>query len=138
MRWPYDERVEAAHAWGALAIGTAAIIGIPTVLATLHASDRHFSWWWPTDWMLVPLIIIVFGLALLLVPINRSQATACNETESTSEPRRIDIEQTATRVAGHMCGGRNAPVDANISVKQQIGEVSVGGSVIGYEKDDTG
>lgn len=136
MRWPYDERVEAAHAWGTLAVGSAAIVGIPTVLAAVHASDLHFSWWWPTNWMAVPLIILVIGLALLVIPLKRSQSLASVEPESSSERTTIGIEQTAERVAGNMTGLRNAPADTDIRVKQQIGEVSSGGAVIGYEKND--
>jgi hypothetical protein len=72
MEWPYDRRIEPTHAWGVIAVGTAAIIGIPAVLATLHATDSHFGWWWPTDWMIVPVAILVIGLILLAVPLRRS------------------------------------------------------------------
>jgi hypothetical protein len=136
MRWPYDKRVEATHAWGVIAVGTAAIIGIPTVLATLHASDRHFSWWWPTNWMYVPFTILMIGLLLLVIPIRRSKASESRDIGSPSERATIGVRQTAIRVAGAMTGGRNAPADANISVKQHIGEVSPGGTVIGYEQDE--
>jgi hypothetical protein len=72
VRWPYDKRAEATHAWGALGVGTASVIGILTVLATIHASDRHFRWWWPTNWTALPLVIVAIGMVLLIVPVRRS------------------------------------------------------------------
>jgi hypothetical protein len=73
MRWPYDKRVDATHAWGALGVGTAGVGVIWGVLATLHATDPHFRWWWPTNWTAVPLAIVVVGIVLLLLPIRRSK-----------------------------------------------------------------
>lgn len=73
MRWPFEKRVEPTHAWGALSLGAVGLIGIPTVLATLHATESSFRWWWPTNWMIVPLVIFVVGLALLFLPVRRSQ-----------------------------------------------------------------
>ncbi|MGA2826142.1 MAG: hypothetical protein ABSF03_08460 [Streptosporangiaceae bacterium] len=72
MRWPFDRRVDAAHAWGVIAVGTAVLVGIPAVLATLHAADSQFRWWWPTSWMAVPLIIFIAGCLLVAVPVRRS------------------------------------------------------------------
>jgi hypothetical protein len=83
MRWPYDKRAESTHAWGALGVGTAAILGIPAVLATIHATDRNFRWWWPSDWMIVPLLIVMIGLTLLIIPVQRSQKN--NPSERISE-----------------------------------------------------
>lgn len=55
-------------------MGAAGIIGVLTVLATLHSNDSHFRWWWPTNWLLLPLLIFVIGLVLLVVPVQRSRA----------------------------------------------------------------
>lgn len=74
MRWPYDRRVESAHAWGTISTGLLIILAMPTVLATLRSSDRHYRWWWPTDWMFAPLAIFTLGLVLLTVPVLRSDS----------------------------------------------------------------
>lgn len=89
MRWPYNERAEAAHAWGALGLGAVGLIGVPTVLATLHAADSRFRPWWPTNWMIVPLAIFAFGLFLLFVPVRRSQQpnpAAASPTPAAASP----------------------------------------------------
>ena len=109
MRWPYDKRAEATHAWGALAVGTAMLIGIPTVLATIHATEPHFRWWWPTTWMMLPLVIIAIGLVLLLVPVRRSrvESPALQTQEVPSPAARADSPPSALTpkapvgVAGH-------------------------------------
>lgn len=69
MRWPFNRRADPVHAWGALtvAVGIAAVIG--TDLATLHANEANYRWWWPTNWMAVPAGIFVVGLLLLFVPL---------------------------------------------------------------------
>ncbi len=72
MRWPYNERADPVHAWGAVATGTAGLIGIPAVLATLHSSQSSFRWWWPTGWMIIPLTVFVVGIGLLFIPVRRS------------------------------------------------------------------
>lgn len=72
MRWPFDRRAAPTHAWGLVAMGTAGLVAIPAVLATLHANDAQFRWWWPTDWMIIPFGILLLGLALLVVPVQRS------------------------------------------------------------------
>ena len=71
MKWPYGKRIEAAHAWGVVAVGTAGVVGIPTVLATLHAADHSFRWWWPNNWMLVPAVAFLVGLLLTVIPVRR-------------------------------------------------------------------
>jgi hypothetical protein len=55
-----------------IAVGTAVLVGIPAVLATLHAADSQFRWWWPTNWMAVPSVIFVAGCLLVAVPVRRS------------------------------------------------------------------
>src|SRR6058998_2392170 len=72
VRWPFDKRVEPTHAWGVVAVGTAGLISIPTALVALHANEPAFHWWWPTNWMIVPAVIFLGGIALLVVPVRRS------------------------------------------------------------------
>ncbi len=76
MKWPFSRRIESAHAWGVVAVGTAGLIAIPTILASLHATDPHFRWWWPTGWMAVPLAIFVIGAVLAALPLLRGEQTA--------------------------------------------------------------
>jgi hypothetical protein len=109
VRWPYDKRADATHAWGALGVGTAMLIGIPTVLATIHATDPHFRWWWPTTWMMLPLVIIAIGLVLLLAPVRRSgvERPALHPQDVPRPADRTDTRpsvltpKTPGRVAGH-------------------------------------
>jgi hypothetical protein len=88
VKWPYTRRIDPAHAWGVVAVGTALLVAIPTILATLHASDSQFLWWWPTDWMVVPLAIFLAGAGLLVVPVRRpeqpAQAPATAAADATS------------------------------------------------------
>lgn len=72
MQWPFNRRADPVHAWGALALSVAIAGVIATELATLHASEANFRWWWPTNWMAVPLGIFLIGCALLIVPLQRS------------------------------------------------------------------
>ena len=48
------------------------MVGLPAVLATLHAADARFRWWWPTNWMALPLIIFAAGCLLVTAPVRRS------------------------------------------------------------------
>ncbi len=73
MRWPFSRRVDAGQAWGVIAVGTAGLVGIPTILASLHAADPHFRWWWPTGWMAVPMAIFVIGVGLVALPLLRAE-----------------------------------------------------------------
>ena len=57
-----------------MAVGIAGVIG--TDLATLHANETNFRWWWPTGWMAAPAAIFVVGLLLLFVPLRRSPPTS--------------------------------------------------------------
>jgi hypothetical protein len=57
MRWPYNARVDSAIAWGVLGSGIAIGSAIVGALAGLHGNERHFRWWWPTNWMIVPAVL---------------------------------------------------------------------------------
>jgi hypothetical protein len=51
--------------------GVAALIGTPIVYrvraASAHARARH-SWFWPTPWMVVPLVIVLIGAFVMVAP----------------------------------------------------------------------
>jgi hypothetical protein len=51
--------------------GLAALIGTPIVYrlraASAHARLTH-SWYWPTPWMLIPLLVVVVGACITLAP----------------------------------------------------------------------
>lgn len=69
MKWTRAGRVDPAHAWGVVAVGSAGLVAIPTILATLHAADSHFRWWWPTAWMAIPAAFFVSGAVLVALSI---------------------------------------------------------------------
>ena len=69
MRWPYDKRVDPIHAWGAIAAG----IAIAGAIYAARALNPHAarSWLWPTNWMIIPVIVTGVGLILLFLPVRR-------------------------------------------------------------------
>src|ERR1019366_122713 len=81
MRWPYNERVDTAHAWGTVAAGIAVIGIIVTTLAATHANDPHFHWWWPTNWLTIPVAIVAIGLLMLVAPLRRHVDQSKEEVE---------------------------------------------------------
>lgn len=74
MRWPYDKRADPVHAWGAIAAG----IAIASALYTARALDPHIakSWWWPTNWMVIPVVVVGVGLILFALPVRRFRGQA--------------------------------------------------------------
>lgn len=145
MGWPYNKRVEPVHAWGALTIGAAGIVGIPTILVTLHGTGDHFRWWWPTNWMIVPIAIFLVGLALLAVPLRRSGTGEGEESEvggeasaGTAVPNvtgRLDVDQVkgdaAAVRAKTIKGGK---VIGNARAKK----IEPGGKISGIDADHIG
>lgn len=107
-KWPYDRRVDVAHAWGVVAVGTVGIATIAGVLATLHATDSHFRWWWPTNWMIVPVAIFLVGLVLAVLPVRRSEDEA--------------HEGTLTPVVAHAEPSASPPAPANIEEAIELGK----------------
>jgi hypothetical protein len=65
---------------------TAFLVGIPAVLATLHAADSQFRWWWPTDWMAVPSVIFFAGCLLVAIPVRQSPDNGVVGTASLTRP----------------------------------------------------
>lgn len=95
VRWPYDKRLDAAHAWGVLGTGVAFLIGLPSLLFTEHTSGP-FEVWWPTDWMALPLAACVAGLLLLVIPVRRSALPVRAKNRAADEGDRVVKESTSS------------------------------------------
>lgn len=76
VKWSYKRRIDAVHAWGVVALGTTLLVAIPTILVTLHSTDSHFRWWWPSNWMAVPASVVLIGLGLAVFPVRRPEQAA--------------------------------------------------------------
>jgi hypothetical protein len=105
MRWPYDARLEPTHAWGAIGVGVAGLIGIPTVLVATHIPGHMYRWWWPTDWMLVPAFLALIGVFILAVPLRSKSADVVQQADHAEpiSPRIIGIAKTHN-VSGEVTG----------------------------------
>jgi len=79
MRWPYNGRVDAVHAWGTVAAGIAIVGIVVGALAVTHANQPRFHWWWPTNWVIIPVVIVVIGLIMVVVPLRRRQDKSRDE-----------------------------------------------------------
>jgi hypothetical protein len=101
MRWPYNARIDKAHAWGTVGSGITIAAAVAGALASLHTNDPHFRWWWPTSWMIVPVGIVLIGLIMVLVPLRRDDDQSKEGRERTPElrPIRQTIEQNITAEA---------------------------------------
>jgi hypothetical protein len=84
MRWPYNARVDSALAWGVLGSGIAIYGAAVGALTSLHANERNFHWWWPTNLMLVPAVLVLIGLIMVVVPLRRHDD---QRKESTQKPQ---------------------------------------------------
>lgn len=140
MKWPYDKRLEATHAWGVVAVGTAGIVGIPTVLATLHATDRYFRWWWPTSWMLVPAVLLVTGLMLTVVPVRRLKRDIdAPDGEAVRPMPDVTGEIDAGHVAGNAAAVRAKRVKfGKVSGKAKVQRLEEGAKLSGVDIDRIG
>jgi hypothetical protein len=107
MRWPYNARVDAVHAWGAVAAGIAIVGIIVGALAVIHGNEPHFRWWWPSNWLIVPGGIVVIGLIMVVVPLRRHDSQSEEEVETPPEPPRIPqpFEQNITAESGSTAQG---------------------------------
>lgn len=98
MRWPYNARVDPAHAWGTVGSGIAILGVIVGALASLHGGASHFRWWWPTNWMIVPVVVVLIGLAMVVAPLRRHKGPANNQgDESGKSPQQPQAPQTSTQ-----------------------------------------
>lgn len=75
--------MEPAHAWGVLGLGIAVLLAVPPIYASQHSGS--FRWWWPTDWMALPLVLCAVGITLLLVPLRRSVASIDQQKDETEQ-----------------------------------------------------
>ena len=76
MKWPYTRRIDATPAWSLVALGGAGILGLPAILVGVHGQEPHFRWWWPTNFMIIPVMVLLSGVFLVLVPVRRAEAKA--------------------------------------------------------------
>lgn len=98
MRWPYNARVDTVHAWGTVGAGIAILVGIAGSLASAHGSEPHFRWWWPTNWMIVPVVVIIIGLVMVVAPLRRRKGLARNQgDESEKSPQQPRAPQISTQ-----------------------------------------
>ena len=115
MRWPYNTRIEPVHAWGVLTVGTAGLVGIPTVLVALHVGDGSFRWWWPTNWMFIPAALLFTGFLLLIVPLRR--ADTADQGKAAPDPptgQGIDSAVEVDQVGGDVAAVRAEVIDKGV------------------------
>jgi hypothetical protein len=64
-----EERHESRRQLGEAMIvgGVLALVGTPIVYA-LRSVATPGTWWWPTWWMALPLIVLVFGITIRALP----------------------------------------------------------------------
>ncbi len=71
--------------------GVAALVGTPIVYriraASAHARVTH-SWYWPTPWMLIPLLVVVVGAFVTIAPDSRELRRRLLRTRLFSNRRR--------------------------------------------------
>jgi hypothetical protein len=54
--------------------GLTCLVGIASIFEGLQGTRPGYCWWWPTAWMLAPLLLTLAGVALLAVPVRRASA----------------------------------------------------------------
>jgi hypothetical protein len=129
MGCPFNKRADPVHIWGTLAAGIA-IYGIMVgALVALHSSVPGYHWWWPTNWILVPVVITGIGVLLLVL---RARRSAPEETSPTSG---IDVKQDVKDMKGDLLGVEASQDGGNakISVQQRIRKLT--GSATGVKID---
>jgi len=57
-----------------LGFGVTGLIGLMSEFASFQGSRAGFCWYWPTEWMAVPLLVTLLGAALLVLPVHPSPA----------------------------------------------------------------
>jgi MFS family permease len=132
MHWPFNKRADPVHIWGTVAAGIA-IYGIMVgALVALHSSVQRYHWWWPTNWIVVPVVITGIGALLLVVPVRRSVP------ERTTPGSDIDVNQHAKNMKGELVGVDAGQVSGNakISVRQRIRKLT--GNATGVKIDKIG
>ena len=64
-----EERQESRRQLGEALIvgGGLALLGTPIVYA-LRSGSTPATWWWPTPWMVLPLVVLVIGIVIRALP----------------------------------------------------------------------
>jgi hypothetical protein len=64
-----EERHESRRSLGEAMIvgGALALVGTPIVYSLRDVATPG-TWWWPTWWMILPLIVLVLGIAIRALP----------------------------------------------------------------------
>ena len=119
MRWPYDKRVDPIHAWGAIAAG----IAIAGAFYAARALNPHTakSWLWPTNWMIIPVIVTGVGLILLFLPVRRSRREGVQGAWPELPPNHVLRSELLGRL-------RAALLDGTSSGPRRVGVWGMGGS----------
>ena len=122
MRWPYDKRVDPIHAWGAIAAG----IAIAGAFYAARALNPHTakSWLWPTNWMIIPVIVTGVGLILLLLPVRRSRREAVPGVVQGAWPELPPNHVVRSELLGRL---RAALLDGTSSGPRRVGVWGMGG-----------
>lgn len=123
MRWPYDKRVDPIHAWGAIAAG----IAIAGAFYAARALNPHTakSWLWPTNWMIIPVIVTGIGLILLFLPVRRSRREAVPGDVRGAWPGLPANHVMRPELLGQL---RSALLDGTSSGPRRVGVRGMGGS----------
>src|SRR5258708_33488287 len=87
MKWPDAQRVSSGTALTVISLGAGVGIGLMGVFASFQGSRSGYRWWWPTEWMAIPSLLIALGLVLLMVPIRASTPTKEAAPKESSTPR---------------------------------------------------
>ena len=123
MRWPYDKRVDPIHAWGAIAAG----IAIAGAFYAARALNPHTakSWLWPTNWMIIPVIVTGVGLILLFLPVRRSRREPVPGGVQGAWPELPPNHVVRPELLGRL---RAALLDGTSSRPRRVGVWGMGGS----------
>jgi hypothetical protein len=62
-------RVSVGSALAVAGIGVALLVGVDLAWLAAHSSAHHVTWWWPTNWMVLPLAVTVVPVLLLGVSL---------------------------------------------------------------------
>ena len=123
MRWPYDKRVDPIHAWGAIAAG----IAIAGAIYAARALNPHTakSYLWPTNWMIIPVIVTGVGLILLFLPVRRSRREAVPGGVRGARPELPPNHVVRPELLGRL---RAALLDGTGGGPRRVGVWGMGGS----------
>ena len=105
MGWRLDKLIDPAAIWGTVGTGVAIDGIIVGAKVALNANNPHFRWWWPTNAMIVGVVLVAIGLVLLIVSITRSPLVKNLRDKvfkGSSEQAKVDDAKVAEDVAKHI------------------------------------